>query len=57
MLQLGNHDTQVVIDARKEYVTPLLKGLADSNTPIIGHNIKYDYQVIRTNYDVTLENV
>lgn len=57
MLQLGCGNTQVVLDTRKEDPTALLKSIKDSNKRILGHNLKYDYQVIKTNYDVTLENL
>lgn len=57
MLQLGCGNTQVVLDTRKEDPTTLLKSIKDSNKRILGHNLKYDYQVIKTNYNVTLENL
>jgi ribonuclease D len=57
MLQLGCGNTQVVLDTRKEDPTALLKSIKDSNKRILGHNLKYDYQVIKTNYDVPLENL
>ena len=57
MLQLGTDKEQFVWDTRKSSPASFLRWLSTRNTIIIGHNLKYDYQVIRTNYDVTLENL
>lgn len=57
MFQLGNHQKQFLIDTRTEDVVPLLKKLIERNTLLIGHNIKYDYSVIKTNYGLEIENV
>jgi len=57
MLQIGYMGTQVVLDTRKEDPSAILTYITATNRPIVGHNIKYDYQVIRTNYGITLENV
>jgi len=55
MLQLGDQNTQFIVDVRQKDPTKLLQEL--SNKTLIGHNIKYDYQVIKTNYNITLENL
>ena len=57
MLQLGYGSTQVVIDTRKHDPKGILRSIQASNRPILGHNIKYDYQVIATNYGIRLENL
>lgn len=57
MLQIGYDSTQVVLDTRKTDPTAILAYIKATNRPVVGHNLKYDYQVIRTNYDITLENV
>jgi len=55
MLQFGNKEVQYIIDTRKADPTKLLKEL--SKKKIIGHNIKFDYQVIKTNYGIELEDL
>lgn len=55
MLQLSNGVDTIVIDTRHEDPTSLLKSIKDKR--IIGHNIKYDCQMIQLNYKVEFENV
>lgn len=55
MLQLGNADFQVAIDCRYEDPTTLLRSLW--KVRFIGHNIKYDYKVIKSNFSVVLPKV
>lgn len=46
---------QYLIDTRVKDPTKLLKEII--KRPIIGHNLKYDYQVIKQNYGVELNDV
>lgn len=55
MLQLGNNDFQIVIDCREVDPTPLLEKI--KNIGLIGHNIKFDWQVIFLNYGIKLNKV
>lgn len=55
MLQLSNGVDTIVIDTRHEDPTSLLKSIKDKL--IIGHNIKYDCQMIQLNYQVEFENI
>lgn len=55
MLQIGNKELQYIIDVRKLDPRKLLQEI--SKKTVIGHNIKFDYQVIKNNFDVTLENL
>jgi len=55
LLQFGNAETQYLVDTRHKDPTRLLQVLADKI--IIGHNLKFDYQVIKDNYGVELVRV
>ena len=55
MLQLGTTDFQVIIDTREVDPTPLLKSLMSKT--LIGHNVKYDWEVIYLNYGLKMEKV
>lgn len=57
MLQLGTDKEQFVWDTRKSSPEHFLRWLSSRNTVIVGHNLKYDYQVIKTNYNVEIENL
>ena len=55
MLQIGTVDFQIVIDTRYVDPTSILECL--SRKLVIGHNIKYDYEVIKLNYGISLNKV
>lgn len=55
MLQLSNGVDVIVIDTRHEDPTALLKSLVKKR--LIGHNIKYDCQMIHINYNVEFEDI
>lgn len=55
MLQLSNGVDTIVIDTRHEDPTSLLKSLLKKR--IIGHNIKYDCQMLHINYNVEFEDI
>lgn len=55
MLQIGNNEFQIVIDCREVDPTPILESIRGLG--LIGHNIKFDWQVIYNNYGIKLENV
>lgn len=57
MFQIGDLNTQYVIDTRYVDIKPLFKILESKSITKIQHNIKYDYSVLYTNYGVRLENV
>jgi DNA polymerase I len=57
LLQLGNENEQLLIDTRKLNPSKFLKQLLTDSRVIVGHNLQYDYQVLKTNYDIELENV
>lgn len=54
MLQLSNGKETIVIDTRAEDPTSLLKYL--TKKLVVGHNIKFDRQVIWLNYGIELEH-
>ena len=49
MLQLGCDKEQFVFDTRKSEVKELLLRLHNRGTLFVGHNLKFDYKVMRTN--------
>lgn len=55
MLQFGVAEKQFIVDCRKHDPTRLLKALAKKK--LVGHNLKFDYQVIKSNYGIVLEDV
>lgn len=58
MLQLGNKDVQYVIDLREtELPDDIKRLLSDKHKLYIGHNIKYDYQVLKNDKGIELEHV
>lgn len=57
MLQIGDKYNQYIIDTRTTNVEFLKKYLEDPKKLKVGHNIKYDYCVIKVNFDIVMENV
>ena len=57
LFQIGNDAIQYVINAESVDITLLLKLISKPKYLKIGQNIKYDYKVIRTNYNIILNNV
>lgn len=55
MLQIGTVDFQIVLDTRYVDPTSILECLAQKT--IIGHNVKYDWQVLFLNYGIKLTSV
>jgi len=49
-VQLGNEETQWVLDARKLELAPLFDLLSATKPLLIGHNIKYDLTFLLNNY-------
>lgn len=56
MLQIGDEHTQWIIDVRTVDIIPLKPFLESRKLLKVGHNIKYDYQVLK-NIGITIENV
>lgn len=57
MFQIGNKVDQYVIDTRTHSLLPIAKILQDPKILKVGHNIKFDYKVLKTNFGIVLENV
>lgn len=57
MLQLGDNHVQYMVDCRTDDPTPVIKRLIERNVLLVGHNIKFDYTVIKLNYGLEIENV
>lgn len=55
LLQLGTHEHQIVIDARRVDIVPFLELVRDKE--IIGHNLKFDLGVIYLNYGIKFSKV
>jgi len=56
MLQLGTENNQYVIDARDYDIRKLKPILEDNNKVFVGHNIKFDYNMLKR-YDIVLGRV
>lgn len=57
MFQIGDAHNQFIIDTRYTDISCLKRFLESKRIVKIGHNIKYDYKVLNTNYGITLNNV
>ena len=57
MLQIGDEDTQFVIDTRVISIEPLRSILEDNNIIKIFHNAKFDYKFIKKWSDITCEGI
>jgi len=55
MFQIGDDDSQFVIDTRNVSIDPL-KEILESKL-ILAHNVKFDYKFILNNYGIRLKNV
>jgi len=56
MLQLGSLDNQYIIDTRCISLEPIRSILEDPNKLFIGHNIKFDYNMLKQ-FKIKLSNV
>lgn len=57
MIQIGDVDTQFVIDTRFVSPIPVLKVLVESARQIVGTNLKFDYKHTLHNYGIRLTNL
>lgn len=55
LFQIGNLETQFVVDARSASLEPL-RGVLEGNKPKAIHNAKFDYKMIAANTGIRLEN-
>jgi len=57
MLQIGDYENQFVIDTRNQDVV-IIKDLFENDRIIkIGHNIKFDYKMMRSNFGIILNRL
>ena len=59
MIQIGDLHKQFIIDAKlfsKESIQYFLKDLLNNNSLKVGHNLKFDYQMFLTNYNIRINN-
>lgn len=56
-IQLGNKNVVYLIDCRNEDAMFLKPYLENSSIKKIGHNIKFDYKVLKSNLNIQMENV
>lgn len=57
LLQIGDATEQYVIDTRVVNIEPLRPFLEDPEYRKIGHNLKFDYKMLKTNTGITLEGI
>src|SRR3972149_7093122 len=60
LLQVKLNNNTYIFDVQnlgKKFITYIVTLIVDSNRQVIGHNIKYDFQVIYHNTGETLKNV
>jgi len=57
LVQIGNADTQYILDARKLHLEVLRPFLESHHVRKIGHNLKFDYKMIRGNYGIDMEHL
>ena len=57
MLQIGDADTQFVIDTRVVSIEPLRHILESETIVKVLHNVKFDYKFIRKWYNIQLNNI
>lgn len=57
LLQIGTKQEQFVIDARKVAIEPLREFFESKTIKKVGHNAKFDYKMIRGNYNICVENI
>lgn len=57
MLQIGDEDTQFVIDARTINISSLYSILEDPHIVLVGQNIKFEYKHLLHNYGIKINNL
>lgn len=57
LLQIGDMEEQFVIDTRSVNIEPLRPFLEDPDIRKVGHNLKFDYKMIKSNTSLTLEGI
>ena len=57
MLQIGDEHNQFVIDTRYVSIIPLKHILESDTHLLLGHNIKFDYKFLLSNFGIRLRNV
>lgn len=57
LVQIGNADTQYILDARKLHIEVLRPFLESQRVRKVGHNLKFDYKMIKGNYGIDMEHL
>lgn len=57
LLQIGNIESQYVIDTRKVNIQPLRPFLESESHKKVGHNLKFDYKMIKGSFGIDVENM
>jgi DNA polymerase-1 len=57
LLQIGTNDDQYIIDTRKVSIEPLRPFLESRTIKKIGHNLKFDYKMIKSSFNIEIENL
>lgn len=56
LLQIGNEEVQYVIDTRRASIEPLRAFFESREIKKIGHNLKFDYKMLKGSFGIELEN-
>ena len=56
-IQIGDKDKAFLIDTRTEDPSFLKPFLEDENIRKVAHNLKFDYKVLKNNFNIVMENV
>lgn len=57
MVQIGDKESQFVIDARYEDATPVIQKIKEKNIRIVGTNLKFDYKHILHKFGIRLNKL
>lgn len=56
LLQIGDESTQYVIDTRRASIEPIRAFFESQEIKKVGHNLKFDYKMIKGSFGIELEN-
>jgi len=57
LLQIGDMQDQFVIDTRRVNPEPLREFLESENIDKVGHNLKFDYKMLKTNFGICIDSL
>lgn len=57
LLQIGRPEVQYLIDLRKVRIEPLREFFEREDYFLVGHNLKFDYKMLKAHHDIRMENL